>query len=245
MRTNILSLAAALTLTVSANVATAQTGDEIIKKHIDAIGGEKTWSKVTSMKMIGAMSMQGMELPMTITSVHGKAARIDISAMGMDGYFIVTPTEGWMYMPIQGIDKVTALTPDQLQQNKANLNLKNMFLVEKSQVKDAKFSGRDTLDNLPCLKVAMKDKEGEEETAYFDAKTYYMVRIEKKMTVKDEEQEVAMNFSDFHKQDGVVIPFTQSSPMGGDIIYKTVEINKPISDDVFKPTEPKPDATKK
>lgn len=240
MRKIVITLTAALSLTAATGVVYAQTADDIINKHLVATGGETAWSKITSLKLVGALSVQGMEIPMTITSVTNKAARIDISAMGMDGFFIVTPTAGWMYMPIQGVDKVTPLTEEQLSQNKGNLNLKNMFVVDKARAKDAKYTGMDTLDNVPCMKVAMKNTDGNDEVAYFDAKTYYMVRLEKKMKVKDEEQEVAVSFGDFRKQaEGIVIPFKQSSPMGGDIIYKTVEVNKPVSDDLFKPTEPK------
>ncbi len=235
-----MTVAAALSLTASAGVAFAQTADQIIAKHIEATGGEKAWSKITSLKLVGALSIQGGEFPMTITSVTNKAARVDVSPFGMDGYLIITPTAGWMYMPIQGVDKVTPLTEDQLSQYKNNLNMKKLFVVDKERAKGAKYTGMDTLDNVPCMKLVMKTAEGDDETAYFDAKTYYMVRLEKKMKVKDEEQEVAVSFGDFRKQpEGIVIPFKQSSPMGGDIIYKTVEVNKPISEDVFKPTEPK------
>ncbi len=102
--------------------------------------------------------------------------------------------------------------------------------------------GRDTIDNAPCLKVAVTDKAGNLQTAFFDAKTFYFVRSEGKLKVQGEEHDITLTFSNFQKQpEGVVIPMTENNPQTGgtDIIYKTVEINKPVADATFKPTDTK------
>jgi hypothetical protein len=242
MRSISLSLLACAILSVPASKVTAQTGDEIIAKHIDAIGGEKNWDKIVSMKKVGSVTIQGMEISMTNTIVHNKGLRMDISVMGMDGYVILTPKAGWMYMPMQpGMDKVTPMPEDQLKTAADQLNIKRALLADKSIIAKAVFAGKDTIDNIPCLKVNVTGKDGAEQTAYFDAANYNMIRSENKVKVKDEEQEVAMSFSNFQKQaEGITIPMTETNPaFGGDIVYKSVEINKPVSDEAFKPTEPK------
>ncbi|MFO0414295.1 MAG: hypothetical protein ACK50E_01475, partial [Bacteroidota bacterium] len=98
MKTISLFIAAFFSLSVS----NAQTADEIISKHVNAIGGKDNWKKVTSMVQTGNMSVQGAEIQMKRSIIHNKAARTDISLMGMTGYQIVTNTEGWSYMPFQG-----------------------------------------------------------------------------------------------------------------------------------------------
>ena len=102
----------------------------------------------------------------------------------------------------------------------------------------AEYIGKDTINNVACLKLKITDKDGNEQTDYFDANTYYIIRTETKVKVKDDEQEVTANFSDFQKQpEGVVIAMTVSSPMGqGDINFKSIEINKPVDDNMFKPS---------
>jgi outer membrane lipoprotein-sorting protein len=238
-----LSLLAVAVLSATTTSSTfAQSGDEIIAKHIEAIGGEKNWNKITSLKQTGAMSVQGMEIATSRTTVDKKGMRMDLSVMGMDCYVILTSKEGWMYMPIQpGMDKVTPIPEDQIKQSQGRLNIKHSLLADKSQITAAKYLGTDTMDNVPCFKVAVSDKDGNDQTAYFDVSNYYLVRSEVKVKTKDEEQELAMTFSNFQKlPEGIVIPMTENNPqMGGDIVYKTVEVNKPVSDDVFKPTEPK------
>jgi outer membrane lipoprotein-sorting protein len=233
-----------LAFTMMSTATIAQTGDEIITRHIAAIGGEANWNKITSIKRTGALTIQGMEISMTNTIVHNKGLRMDISAMGMDGYVILTPTAGWMYMPMQpGMDKVTPMPEDQVKLAQDQLNIKRSLLADKSLITKAVFTGRDTLDSIPCLKVLVSGKDGTEQTAYFDAKTYYMIRTEGKIKAKDEEAEVAMSFSNFQKQpQGITIAMTENNPQyGGEVVYKSVEINQPVSDDTFKPTEPKPE----
>ncbi len=216
----------------------AQTGDEIINKHIEAMGGEQNLNKINSLKFTGAINAQGMEFPTSQTMLNNKGLRMDFSVMGMDCYVVMNQKDGWMYIPVQpGMDKVTPMPADQLKQAQSKLNIKNMWLAEKSMIAKAVLNGRDTINNIPCLKVTVTDKAGFEQVAYFEEATYYLIRTELKVQNKDEEQEVSVTFNDFQKlPEGVVIPMKRTDPMmGGDVIYKTVEINKPVSEDMFKP----------
>ncbi len=243
MRTITLSLLAGAALAMSSNVATAQNGDDIIKKHIEATGGEKAWAKVNSIKLTGNMNIQGMEVPTSRTIVNNKGMRMDFSIMGMECYVIMTPDAGWMYMPVQpGMEEVKEMPKDQVKQAANKLNVRHSMLCDATQISKASYSGMDTLDKMPCYKVAVTSKDGDESTAYFDTKTYYLVRTEVKVKVKDdEEQEVAMSYSNFQKQpEGIVVPMTETNPMmGGDIVYKSIEINKPVAEDYFKPAKKK------
>jgi len=234
MKRTVLSLLACSMLAIS---ATAQTGDDIIKKHIDAIGGEKAWSKINSIKLIGNMNMQGMEMPTSRTTVHNKGMRMDFSVMGSENYVILTPKEGWMYIPVQGMDKPKPMPENQVKLSQSKLDIRNIVIADKSIITKAEYAGMDTIDKVPCFKVNITEKSGDKQVSYFDATTYYLVRTEVKIKPDGgEEQEVAMTFGNFQRQpEGIVVAMTESSPMGGDFVYKAVEINKPVSDDIFKP----------
>ncbi len=228
-----LSILSALMLTAGVTAVKAQTADEIIQKHIDAIGGTDNWNKITSMKKVCSMSIQGMDIGYTETIVNSKLYRTDVSAMGMNGYVIVTPKEGWMYLPMQGMDKVTPVPAEQLKGAGEKMNTRIFMLADKAGIDKSEYIGRDTITNIPCFKVKITNKDGNVQTDYFDAATYYLVRTE--MTAGD--QELALSFSDFKKQpEGIVMPMTMTSPMGmGDLTVKSVEINKPVADDAYKP----------
>lgn len=225
----------ALAISATALTSFAQTADQIIQKHIEAIGGTKNWDKIKTVKLVGAMSAQGMEIPVTQTIVNDKATRTDITAMGQTGYIIMTPTKGWQFMPFTGQTAPQEIPADQLKTNKSQLNYKNMQMVDKSLISKATLEGNDTINSVNCFKLKVTNKEGNEITCYFDAATYYLVRQETKVKVQDDEQEVGISYSNFKKQpEGIVIPMTMGTPQG-DITFKSVEFNKPVDDKIFKP----------
>ena len=227
--------ALALAFTAISAGSYAQTADEILQKHIDAIGG-KAWDKVNTLKLVGSMNSSGFELGMTQTTVVNKGTRIDISAMGQNGYIIMTPTEGWTFMPFAGQTKPEKSSEEQVKQTADQINVKNTYLADKSFVVKAELDGMDTIENVNCYKLKITGKDGNERICYIEEKTYNMVRAEAKAKVGDEEQEAAVTFGNFKKlPEGITIPMTMGTQQG-DLVFKTAEINKPVDEKIFKPT---------
>ena len=100
----------------AAFIVKAQTADEIIAKHVEAIGGADAWKKVQSTKYEGNVKVQGADVSVTLTTLNGKGSRQDISLMGMNGFRIVTPAAGWNYMPFQGQTEVDPMTAEDLKE---------------------------------------------------------------------------------------------------------------------------------
>src|ERR1035437_4206891 len=108
--------------------ASAQTLDEIVAKHIEAIGGKENWKNVKSMRIESIMKAQGAEIHFTSIQVDKKASRQDISLMGMTGYSIVNNTGGWNYMPWQGHTKPEAMTADDVKNAQDELYIQDEFI---------------------------------------------------------------------------------------------------------------------
>ena len=218
-----------------AQKASEFTSDQIIQKHIDAIGGAKNWDKIKSVKLTGTMSVQGNAIDMVQTMADGKGMRIEITAMGQTGYTIITPTEGWMFMPFLGQTKPEALPADQLKSQQQQLNFRNTQLADKSLISKSSLVGRDTIDKATCYKLKVTGAGGTEQTCYIDAKSFYLVRTEMNLDVQGEQQEIAVTYADFKTQpEGIVVPMTYATPQG-DLKFKSIEINKPVDDKIFKP----------
>lgn len=219
----------------------AQSAEDVITKHITAMGGKEALSKIKTLKMSGSINAQGMEFPTSQTMVNNQGMRMDFSVMGMDCYVIVTQKEGWMYIPVQpGMDKVTAMPEEQLKQAQSKLNIQNMWLTDRSAISKAELDGKDTINSIACVRLKVTDKDGFEQIAYFDESTYYLIRTEMNVKAGEEARDISVTFSNFEKQpDGIVIPMKRSDPMmGGEVVYKTVEINKPVPETIFKPEGP-------
>lgn len=212
----------------------AQTTDEIVKKHIDAIGGKENWDKLKSIRMESTIKAQGAEVHITIVQVDKKSMRQDISVMGMTGYMIVNNSDGWNYMPWRGQTKAEAMTPDDVKNAQDQLDIKDEFITYKELNKKLESFGKDDVDGTECFKLKMTDMNGKETTFYIDPANYYIIKQTQKEKANGQETENSTFFSDYKKQDaGIVFPMSIASNFGESQITK-LEINPNIDESIFK-----------
>ena len=233
-----LSLVAAAMILGSFITAKAQTADEIVQKHLAAIGGEDNWKKINSIKMTGSMNAGGTELPITITTVSGKGYRMEFTMNGMNNYMILTPTKGWMFFPVQGQQKAEAVPDEMVKESQDQLDPSMNPLVDyKAKGNTVAYMGKDNVDGTDCFKLKITYKGGKEETMFLDASNYYFIRSVEKTKANGKEQESTSNFSNYQKlPEGILFPMSIESD-GGPITLKTVEINKPVDESIFMPAD--------
>jgi hypothetical protein len=234
------SLALFLAFFVSTMVSYAQSADDIINKHIDAIGGKDKWKAITSWVQTGTMSVQGAEIQLKRSIVHNAAARTDISLMGMTGYQIVTNTEGWSYMPFQGQAAVEAMTADQIKDQQDDLDIQGVVIDYAAKGHSAEFIGKEDVDGTECFKVKMTLKSGKSQTLFFDPATYYIIKAVSTINANGQEAEVATSFSNYQKHSsGIVVPMSTTVPMGpgfnADLSIESIEVNTNLDSSLFKP----------
>jgi hypothetical protein len=228
------SVVAAAMLLGSFVTVKGQSADEIIQKHITAIGGADNWKKVKSVKMSGSMNAQGTELPVTVTIMPGKAERVDFTMNGMANYQILTTKEGWSYFPIGGQQKPEAMTAEDVKESQDELDLQPL-VDYKAKGCTATFLGKDDFEGTECYKLKVTYKSGKEETMFFDASNYYHIRSVAKMKANGQEMEQVSTYSNFQKlPEGIVFPMSMDQGQG-QMQVKTVEINKPVDESIFKP----------
>jgi hypothetical protein len=80
----------------------AQSADEIINKHINAIGGKETINKIKSQVIYSELTILDTPLPSTSTILIGKGFKsvTDLDGVGLVGQQVIqciTPTSGWMF----------------------------------------------------------------------------------------------------------------------------------------------------
>ena len=215
----------------------AQTADEIINKHVEAIGGTANWKKVNSLVVTGAMSIQGMSIDVVRTVVHLKGARQNISIMGMDNYNIVTPEAGWSYMPVQQKTEVEPLSKDDLKQAQDQLDAQGEFIDYKAKGHSIELLGAETVDGNDCFKVKATLKSGSFVVYYIDKKTYYINQSVRTIQGND----MVTTFSNYQKTpEGLVFAMSSVIPlqpgMTADFTVSKIEINPTIDPSVFKPS---------
>ena len=220
--------------------AKAQTADEIIKKHVDAVGGAANWKKVTSIKLTGSMNAGGVELPVTVTTLDKKGYRMEFSMNGIANYTVLTPTSGWMYFPTQGQTKPEAMPNEMIKDQEDQMDASMDPLID-YQAKGNKvdYLGKDEAEGTECYKLKVTLKNGKEETEYLDLNTYYTIRSVEKSKANGQETEEVSTMGNYTKfPEGIVFPMSLETG-GVPLTIKTVEINKPVDESIFKPGDNK------
>lgn len=215
----------------------AQTADEIVAKHIEAIGGADAWKKINSMVTTGTIKINGAEIGVNQTVLNGKGSRQDISAMGMNGYTIITPAAGWNFMPFQGQKAPEPITADDLKEAQDELDVQGSLVDYKTKGHTIEYLGTDDVDGVDALKLKETLKSGKIETIFLDPKTYYIIRVIAKQKANGKEVDVTTNLSNYQKlPEGIMVPWSIGLPFG-ELVISKVEINKPVDENIFKPSK--------
>jgi hypothetical protein len=213
----------------------AQNVDEILSKHAEAIGGLDNWAKVKTMKMEMVMKMQGMEIPVTVTQSDCKAMRTDITVMGMTGYFILTDTSGWNFMPFQGQTKPEPLTKDIVKSAKDDLCFIDKLLQYKETGDNIEDLGKDDVDGTECFKLKRTNSIGIENTYFIDTETFLLIKKTTKTSVDGQVVESSSTMGDYKKLDsGIVIAMTTTQDGGRVTEMKNVTVNPDVDLSIFK-----------
>lgn len=217
-------------------ISFAQTADEVITKHIEAIGGKENWKKINNMRQEATLSVQGMDIPVVITAINNKATKQEYTVMGMTGYSIVTTDSGWNFNPMQGQTKPEPITQDELKYGKDQLDIQGDFIDYKTKGHNVQLMDKEDVEGVECLKIKLTRKSGNESVFFLDPKSYYIIRTSSKIFANGQEVESVVNLSNYQKlPEGIVIPHTiENSAIPAPITLTKVIINGKVDEATFR-----------
>jgi hypothetical protein len=213
----------------------AQTVDEVIDKHLDAIGGKEKLLALSSVIMDANMNIQGTDIGFKMTQLHNKGQRVDITAMGMAGYIIATPTEGWRFLPFQGQTKPEATPAETVKEVADGLDIQSSLMNYKEKGHQVELIGKEDVEGTEAFKLKLKMKNGLEQTIFLDPSTYYIIKSVTKSKATGQEVEQSQTFSNYKKLDsGYVFPFSMTGFGPGELTITKIQINAPVDEKIFK-----------
>jgi len=229
-----------------AGQAQAQTGDEIIEKHLAAIGGRAALAKLESRIARGTMSVsvQGIDIAGPV-EIYAKApnksrtySRFDLSQMGAGEVVVDQRCDGKTAFVSNTMQGDKELSGSQLQSMLNSSVFPTQLLSYKEAGAKAELTGKEKVGDRTAYVVLYTPKAGLPSKQYFDTETYQILRIVAKMDIPElgGETEQVVDFSDYRDVDGVKISFKQAlvnSMQTVAITLQSVEHNKPIDDAMF------------
>ena len=234
MKTNKI-LATTLALFVSIG-AYAQTVDEIVDKHVAAMGGVEKLNTVKTLATEQEISVQGMEIPVKTVIVVGKSMRSESQIMGNSMISVVNGTTGWMVRPAMmgGTGEPEDMPAEQLKQSMGQLNPFGSLVNYKDKGTTVELVGKEKVGKEDVYHLKVTTKEGHVVDQFLNAETYMVSKI--KTTVQG--QNVEIDFSDYEDVEGIKMANTMEmdNPQAGHMVFSTnkITINGPVDETVFK-----------
>ena len=215
----------------------APSARDIADAYLENTGGEEAYRNLKSMEMSGVTAMQGMEFPLTITTVAGDKMRVDVDVQGQKIIQAYDGATAWQVMPFQGITKPTAMSEEE-SMDMAETKFKSEFVdSEERGYKLESVEGKE-VEGAATYGVRVTNDEGYDRTYYFD--TEYMIpvmvsSVGKGGPMKGVVTEVYM--SNYEEVDGMMVPMYMDTKMNGQSVQKVtlkeVKLNVEVDEAMF------------
>jgi len=220
-------------LVVAGVAAKAQTADDIINKHLDAIGGKDKLAGVKTYVATGTTSAMGNDGASTTTFVAGKGYKTEIEIGGQKLVTTVTDKGGWMINPFQGGTDAQPIPDDQYKGNEGEIYF-DPFLDYAAHGGKAELKGTEGT----ATKIALTNKDNSTTTYYIDNTTFYITKAVRTVNMMGNDAELTMTFSDYRKTDfGTTVAYSVEMAFGSQFSMtttsKTVVINGDVDPKAF------------
>lgn len=217
-------------------VANAQTVDEIIAKHIDAIGGKDKIAQVNSVYMESTTEVMGNQSPTKTYILNGKGYRNESDFGGQNIVQVVTDNGGWAINPFAGSPDPIKFSDDQFKTSADQVYVDALYDYAAKGAK-VELQGQEKVGSVNAYKIKYTNKLGGETTYYIDPSTWYIVQASKVSEAMGQQITLTVTPSEYKKSDfGVSFPSKTHLDMGQfalDINVDKVEVNKDIDPKIF------------
>lgn len=217
---------------IVATACIAQTPDEIINKHVTAMGGVEKLSALKTLKMEGNMSTQGIEFPLTITKKHLTGMRLDMEIMGTANYQLANTTKGWVFMPIAQQAEPKEMDAEQHKSVQTQFDVQGSLLNYKEKGYTVEYLGSEKLDGKDAYKLKVV-KNGNNVFYFIDAASNFIVKTATKVNAAGQEMDIETKFSDFKQNaEGYWFAYTNVTTQGT-ITFNKISANVPVDEKLF------------
>lgn len=233
---NLILLALVIFGLVCVQFAQAQTMEDIINKHIAAMGGREKIITLSSALMTGTFTAIGTTSPINITTTkkHMIGSRIDIEADGKNNFQVVTPKNGWIFTPVQGDKEPRPLVDDQTKSLQTQLDLHGPFINYREKGIKVEMAGKDSVNGDLCYKLKVTSPNTNVTVYFISTKSDFIVKTSTKMFQFGKMEDVETTYGNYKQNEaGYWFAYTNAGPRGA-TNYDEIKTNVPVDVNIFK-----------
>lgn len=237
MKTKKISTIITLIFSLFSIISQGQNIDEIIKKHIDARGGQEKWDAVKSIKMMGQYTSFSDIKPFQMIVTAEGLYRFDF---GMGQFNLSQGYDGeiaWMINPWWDFSHPYEALPAEVFNAEQRTEICSPFYKYKEKGYQVELLGNEDVEGVDCYKIKLIRADGKQETWFLNAETYLEVKSLGYGEDFGRLYPAEIFFDNFQEIEGLVIPFFRESSYIHRyrvLEYDKAEINIDIDNSIFE-----------
>jgi outer membrane lipoprotein-sorting protein len=244
----ILTLAACALLLHAVPDETPLTADQIIQKHIEALGGTAKLNAIQTLVVTGKASILGQtEAPLTIRVKRPNLLRLEMTFQGKKVVQAFDGTAAWTLNPLVSPEPKQSSDEDTRAAQESSDFIGGNLVDYKSKGNTVELVDKEDIEGIAVYKLKITKKSGSVEYDYLDVKSFLPVRTEGRRTQLGQAILYESKIADYKPVEGVLMPFSLKQMVNGrlamEITIDKMDANVAVDEAIFKlPAKPAPDA---
>jgi outer membrane lipoprotein-sorting protein len=238
----IATLAASALVLLATPEETPLTVDQIVQKHVEALGGAAKLNSIQSLVVTGTVSILGQtEAPLTIQVKRPNLMRLEMTFQGRKIVQAFDGTTAWTVNPTVSSEPKQSSEEDTRAAQESSDFIGGNLVDYKSKGNTVELVDKEELEGVSVYKLKITKKNGSIEYDYLDAKSFLPIRTEGRRTQLGQEILYESKIANYKPVEGVLMPFSLTQLVNGrlamEITVEKMDANVPLDAAVFKMPE--------
>ena len=213
------------------------SADEVVSAYFKARGGLDTWKAIQTIKTVGHMSAQGMDLPITIYGKRPNLSRQEITANGQTVINSFDGTTAWSLNPFSS-PLPGAVTGPQAGMIKSQSDFDGSLVDYKDKGGTLALVGTETVDGAKVYHLTLTMPDGLVEQHYIDVEKFVETRMTTAVKAGGVTRVLETQMASYTSVEGILMPFLLKNLSDGvpeaTLTIDTVAFNVTLDDAFFK-----------
>ncbi|HQR39618.1 MAG TPA: outer membrane lipoprotein-sorting protein [Blastocatellia bacterium] len=220
-------------------IASAQSADDIVNKHIAAVGGLDKIKAVNTLEMTGKATVgPGLEAPFSMRLTRPGQMRMEITIQGKSLVQATDGTTPWGINPFQGATDPEKLSGEDADDITEQADFDGNLVDYKAKGNTVELMGKEDFEGSEVYKLKVTKKNGDVSYEYLDATSYLELKSTTKRKHDGQEIEVESYPGNYKAVEGVMFPYSIENKIGGQtqftLTLTSIVVNKPIDGSIYK-----------
>jgi outer membrane lipoprotein-sorting protein len=220
------------------------TADQIVQKHVEALGGSTKLNAIQSLVVSGKASILGQtEAPLTIQVKRPNMMRLEMTFQGRKIVQAFDGVTAWTINPLVDTEPKKSNDDDTRAAQESSDFIGGNLVDYKSKGNMVELVDKEEIDGVAVYKLKIRKKSGSVEYDYLDARSFLPIKTEGKRMQLGQEILYESKIGNYKPVDGVFLPFSVTQMVNHrlamEITIEKMDANVPMDEAVFKmPVKP-------